>query len=36
VEGRDNSDALTGDLYAAPRQEALEIVRRQKPPADTA
>jgi hypothetical protein len=23
------ADAVTGDLYAAPRREALEIVRRQ-------
>jgi hypothetical protein len=27
------ADALTGDLYAASRREALEIVRRQQPPA---
>ncbi len=28
------ADALTGDLYAAPRREALEIVRRQQPPTE--
>jgi hypothetical protein len=28
------ADATTGDLYAAPRREALEIVRQQKPPAE--
>jgi hypothetical protein len=28
------ADALTGDLYAAPRREALAIVRQQKPPAE--
>ena len=30
------ADAMTGDLYAAPRREALEVVRQQQPPADTA
>ena len=28
------ADAVTGDLYAAPRREALEIVLQQKPPAE--
>ena len=28
------ADAVTGDLYAAPRREALEIVCQQKPPAE--
>jgi hypothetical protein len=28
------ADAVTGDLYAAPRREALEIVLQQTPPAE--
>jgi hypothetical protein len=28
------ADAVTGDVYAAPRREALEVVRQQKPPAE--
>jgi hypothetical protein len=28
------ADAVTGDLYAAPRREAREIVRQRKPPAE--
>jgi len=30
------ADAMTGDLYAAPRREALEVVRQQKLPAPEA
>jgi hypothetical protein len=28
------ADAVTGDLYAAPRREAMEVVCRQQPPAE--
>ena len=30
------ADATTGDLYAAPRRAALELILQQKPPANTA